>query len=203
MEETRNEKMLDIVVTSIMGLLIVLPFGFWLAAQGIFGSVALVGKSDFSPWMDRMFMLGVAYMVMYALSFVFVAELKNRGPKIFGCIALFGIISIAVIQFDNILVPINASNAIKDAANIWFFNLPYYLMRLFDTNVPFNAMAWLVIGLMSVGSGALLWWIKTEITGKWLWAIKLWISFEIAYFIIIWVLYIAVFQSPIMFPPKI
>lgn len=203
MEQTRNEKTLDIVVTSILSLLTILPFGFWLVSQGIFGSVALVGKSDFSPWMDRMFMLGIAYLVMYGLSFLFVPQLKNRAPKIFGCIALFGIISITVIQFDNVLVPASASNIIKDAANIWFFNLPYYLMRLFDTNVPFNGMTWLVIGLMALGSGALLWWIKAEVAGKWSQAIKLWISFELVYFVIVWIFYIAVFRSPIMFPPKI
>jgi hypothetical protein len=202
MEETRNEKTLDIIVGFIMGLLVVLPFGFWLASKGVFGVVSLVGKSDFSPWMDRMFLLGLAFWTMYGLSFAFIKEVKNRAPKIFGCVALFGVLSIAIIQFDNILVPVSQPNAIRDAANIWFFNFPYYLMRLWDTNVPFNGMTWLVIGLMLVSSGALLWWIKTEVAGKWLPAVKLWLSFELVYFILAWVFYIVVF-GPIMFLPKV
>lgn len=202
MEDTRNEKIIDIIVMCIMGILTILPFGFWLASQGVFGAVSLVGKSDFSPWMDRMFMLGLAFWVMYLLSFVFIKEVKNRAPKIFGCVALFGVLSIAIIQFDNVLVPLSAENAVRDAANIWFFNLPYYLMRFMDTNVPFNGMVWFVIGLMAVASSALLWWIKTEVAGKWIPAIKLWLGFEFTYFILLWIFYIVVF-GPIMFPPKI
>lgn len=202
MEDTRNEKTIDIVVMCIMGILTLLPFGFWLASKGVFGSVSLIGKSDFSPWMDRMFMLGLAFWVMYSLSFAFIKEIKNRAPKIFGCVALFGVLSIAIIQFDNVLVPLSVENAIRDAANIWFFNLPYYLMRLFDTGVQFNGMVWLVIGMMVVASGALLWWIKTEVAGKWIPAIKLWLGFEIIYFILVWIFYIAIY-GPIMFPPRI
>ncbi|MBP7732681.1 MAG: hypothetical protein KA140_02820 [Caldisericia bacterium] len=202
MEDTRNEKTIDIVVMCIMGLLALLPFGFWLASKGVFGSVSLVGKSDFSPWMDRMFMLGLAFWVMYSLSFIFIKEIKNRAPKIFGCVALFGVLSIAIIQFDNVLVPLSVENAIRDAANIWFFNLPYYVMRVLDANVPFNGMAWLAIGLMAAASGALLWWIKTEVAGKWIPAIKLWLGFEVTYFVLVWVFYIAIY-GPIMFPPRI
>lgn len=134
MDETKREKVIDIAILVVMGLVLLMPIGFAIAASGMFGKIMLLGKSEFSPWMDRLLLLGTAFWLMYLWSW-FVPEVKNRAPKVFGCVALFAICSIVAIQFDNMLIPNFADTAAKDAANVWFFNLPYYALRAFDTGM--------------------------------------------------------------------
>ena len=199
MDEKNREKLIDIVIMVIMGIMVTLPLGLRLIAEFYGNQVTLIGKSDFSPWMDRLLLLGTAFWVMYFWSFM-IPEVKNRAPKVFGCTALFAILSIAIIQLDTLQVPANAPTEWKEAANIWFFNLPYYVVRLIDNNVSFNGMAYLVMGLMGGASVGLLWWIKTELAGAWGKAVKIWLAFEFSYFIIVWLLY-RLF-GPVLFIPK-
>lgn len=200
MDEKNSEKTIDIIIKAIMGVMFGLPFGLWLISSGIFGNVALVGKSDFSPWMDRLIMLSTAFWLLYWWSFV-LPDLKNRAPKVFGAVALFAILSIGIIQFDRLLIPFGASNVARDAANVWFYNLPYYAMRIFDRFVAFDSMSYLVMALMGAASVGLLIWIKSEIASKWFTAIKIWIAFELTYFVAVWLMY-RLF-GPFMFGPKI
>ena len=199
MDEKNREKLIDIVIMVIMGIMVALPLGLRLIAEFYGNQVALVGRSEFSPWMDKLLLLGTAFWVMYFWSMM-VPEVKNRAPKVFGCTALFAILSIAIIQLDNLLVPADVAIETREAANIWFFNLPYYVVRLIDTNVPFNGMAYLVMGLMGGASVGLLWWIKTELAGAWGQAVKIWLAFEVSYFVIVWLVY-RLF-GPILFMPK-
>jgi hypothetical protein len=199
MDEKRKERTIDVALMAVMGLMVALPILLYVAASGVLGKVTLLGKSEFSPWMDRLLLLGTSFWLMYGWSW-FVPEIKNRAPKVFGCTALFAILSIAVIQLDNLLIPGFADIATRDAANIWFFNLPYYALRIFSNNVPYNAMSLVVMGLMLVSSGALLWWIKSELAGTWKKAFAIWGMYEITFFIAAWIMF-RIF-GPIMFLPQ-
>lgn len=199
MDGTKREKVIDIAILVVMGLVLLMPIGFAIAASGMFGKIMLLGKSEFSPWMDRLLLLGTAFWLMYLWSW-FVPEVKNRAPKVFGCVALFAICSIVAIQFDNMLIPNFADTAARDAANVWFFNLPYYALRAFDTGMVYSKMSFVVMGIMLVASGGLLWWIKTEIAIVWKKALLVWGMYEVTLFIFLWIIY-RIF-GPIMFKPQ-
>jgi len=200
MDEKTKSKVVEISIISVAAIMFILPLSFWFIAHDFFGKVALVGKSNFSPIMDRFFLLSVMFFVMYGVSWMN-TEIKYRAAKVFGVIALLALLSVPAIQFDNVLIPQSLDQQIRDVTNVWFLNFPSYAVMAITTGMPLGWQVYLTMGFFAIISGVLLWDIKTELAKNWVQAINMWWVFELVYFIIIWIVF-RVMKVP-MFPPTI
>lgn len=200
MDETKKEKLIEWSIISIAAVLFALPFGLWLANTGLFGKIVLVGRSSFSPVMDRLFLLSIMFFVMYGVSYMNL-NVKYRAAKVFGVIALVAILTVPAIQFDNMLIPPMAKPLEREAVNLWFLNLPSYVALSFSVDLPFTWQTYLTYGFFAIISAVTLWDIKTELAANWKQAVNMWWVFEIVYAILIWIIF-RIIKVP-MFPPLV
>lgn len=203
MDETKKEKLVEYGIIAIAIILFAIPFGLWLVNQGVFGKIMLVGRSSFSPIMDRLLLLSVMFFVMYGVSFMNLS-VKYRAAKVFGVVALLAILSVPAIQFDNMLIPPIAKPLEREAVNLWFLNFPSYLALSISSVsefMPFTWQSYLTCGFFVIISGVVLWDIKTELAVNWKQAINMWWVFEIVYAILIWLIF-RIIKVP-LFPPLV
>jgi len=200
MDEKKRERITEIAIVAVTGIMLMIPLILWLIKQGVFGKISLVGASDFSPIMDRFFLLSIMFFVMYGVSWMN-SLIKYRAVKVFTVVAFLAILSVAAIQMDDMLVTAAMNQVVKDAVNVWFLNLPGYLVLALSTGYIFEWQTWLTLLFFVITSGIILWQIKVELASSWRNALNMWWVFEIVYCIVIWIVF-NVFQTP-MFPPTI
>jgi hypothetical protein len=200
MDEKKKEKLIEWGIISIAAVLFAIPFGLWLVNLGFFGKIMLVGRSSFSPVMDRLFLLSIMFFVMYGVSYMNL-NIKYRAAKVFGVVALVAILSVPAIQFDNLLVPPFAKPLEREAVNLWFLNFPSYAALSLSVGIPFSWQTFLTFGFFIIISAVTLWDIKIELASNWKQAINMWWVFEIVYAIFIWIIF-RIIKVP-MFPPLV
>lgn len=200
MDEKTKIRVVEISIITVAAIMFILPLSFWLIAQGFFGKMVLVGKSSFSPVMDRLFLLSVMFFVMYGVSWMN-TEIKYRSAKVFGVVALLALLSIPAIQFDNVLIPQGLDQQIREVVNLWFLNFPSYVVMIITTGMPLGWQVYLTMAFFAIISGVILWDIKVELAKGWGQAINMWWVFELVYLILVWIIF-RVMKIP-MFPPTI
>lgn len=200
MDEKTKIRVVEISIITVAAIMFILPLSFWLIAQGFFGKMVLVGKSSFSPVMDRLFLLSVMFFVMYGVSWMN-TEIKYRSAKVFGVVALLALLSIPAIQFDNVLIPQGLDQQIREVVNLWFLNFPSYVVMAITTGMPLGWQVYLTMAFFAIISGVILWDIKVELAKGWGQAINMWWVFELVYLILVWIIF-RVMKIP-MFPPTI
>ncbi len=198
MNDEMREKLVEIGILVVALAMFAIPLGFWLVAQGLFGVVALSGKSDFSPVMDRFFLLSLMFFVLYGVSWMKL-QIKYRAAKVFGVVALLALLSVLAVQFDISLLPLGLEPAIKNAINLWFLNLPGYFILSVSNGVPLGWQFYVSLLFFVITSGVLLWDIKVELAHDWRLALNMWWVFEIVYAIILWLVF-RVMKAPMFMP---
>ncbi|HOO97425.1 MAG TPA: hypothetical protein PKV16_06975 [Caldisericia bacterium] len=188
LSEAAKEQLAEAVVLILAGIAFAIPFLLYLINSGVFGEILLSGRGDYSPFLDRLFLLSAMFFVMYLVSWI-KPEIKYRASKVFGVVALYALLSVVAILLDNVLAPADATMA--KHVNTWFFTLPIYAATattaLSDT-VTAGWQYFVTLFLFAVASGVVLWDIKTELAEKsWKAAFLMWGSFEVIYFVVVWI----------------
>lgn len=198
MNDEIKEKLVDISILLVVFAMFAIPFSFWLVTKGFFGIVALSGKSDFSPVMDRFFLISIMFFVLYGVSWI-KSKIKYRTAKVFGVAALLALLSVLAVQFDVSLLPLELEPAIKSSINLWFLNLPGYFILSISNGVTLGWQFYLSLLLFALTSFALFWDIKVELSSNWKLAFNMWWIFEIVYAIILWIVF-RIMKSPMFMP---